>query len=441
MIRKTSLLFVLIFWLTGGAFAQDGGVKAVVGGYLIDGNGGEPIDDSVVLIEGNEITEVGTVDNVNIPDDAKRIDANGYTVMPGLNDAHVHTMIVGHGKYSEYFNRYYHENDQLYELMKVSASQLLDAGVTSARDLAAPLDEIISLREGIEKGEIEGPRMFVSGPFIQKTTGQVQSFFRLTVEGADDARAKAQRLVDAGVDLLKVAEASEMTQAEREAISEVADENDLPIAAHGYTPEALRAAVEMGASSIEHVNARPVPRYTEESVELMARNGVDAVVTSVVSKIYNITLNYPERLDNQRLESDLSASAYEDVRQSIEHPSRLGYFDQKKEINKWHDDKIRQLYDGGVRVTVGSDSGTPMNFHYESTWQEMKLLVEYGIPPMRVISAATRYPAELYGVGDKLGTVEPGKLADIIVVDGNPLSNMESLSNVVHVIKGGKIYR
>jgi imidazolonepropionase-like amidohydrolase len=99
------------------------------------------------------------------------------------------------------------------------------------------------------------------------------------------------------------------------------------------------------------------------------------------------------------------------------------------------------LWEGGVRILVGTDSGTPMNFHYESTWQEMDLLVRYGMPPMKVISAATRLPAQLYGLGNELGTIEPGRLADIIVVAGNPLRDMSALSNVIHVIKGGVQYR
>lgn len=421
-----------------GAAAPRAATLAIVGGTLIDGNEGSPVQNAVVLVTGDRITHVGTIHDTEIPSGAEVIDADGRTVMPGLHDAHVHVMLVGHGEYDEYFPRY---GDRLRELMPIATRELLMAGVTSARDLGAPLDDILWLKNEIEEGRLPGPRMFVSGPFLQKTTGPTQALFRWTVDGEEDARAKTRRLAEAGVDLIKVIQADRLTPAERRAISEEARRAGLHIAAHGYDAEELRAAVEMGAATIEHVNARPLPFYDEESVRLMAAHGVASCFTSVVSRIYNITMEYPERLDDRRLREDLPPAVYEDVRASIEHPERLGYFDQKKAINPWHAQKFRQLWDGGVTILVGTDSGTPMNFHYESTWQEMDLLVRYGMPPLKVISAATRLPARLYGLGDELGTVEPGRLADIIVVDGNPLRDMSALRNVVHVIKGGVRYK
>lgn len=421
-----------------GAATPRAATLAIVGGTLIDGNEGPPVQNAVVLVTGDRITHVGTIHDTEIPAGAEVIDADGRTVMPGLHDAHVHVMLVGHGEYDEYFPRY---GDRLRELMPIATRELLMAGVTSARDLGAPLDDILWLKNEIEEGRLPGPRMFVSGPFLQKTTGPTQALFRWTVDGEEDARAKTRQLIEAGVDLIKVIQADRLTPAERRAISEEARRAGLHIAAHGYDAEELRAAVEMGAATIEHVNARPLPFYDEESVRLMAANGVASCFTSVVSRIYNITMEYPERLDDPRLREDLPPAVYEDVRGSIEHPERLGYFDQKKAINPWHAQKFRQLWDGGVTILVGTDSGTPMNFHYESTWQEMDLLVRYGMPPLKVISAATRLPARLYGLGDELGTVEPGRLADIIVVDGNPLRDMSALRNVVHVIKGGVRYK
>jgi len=411
---------------------------AIVGGHLIDGTEAPPLRDAVVLVEGDRIVAVGTEAEIDVPAGARIVDANGYTVMPGLHDAHVHLMIVGHGVYDEFFPRY---EDRLDEMMAISARQLLDAGVTSARDLGAPLEESLWIKEQVESGAIDGPRLFVSGPFLQKSTGPIQAIFRWTVEGEDDARAKVRQLAEAGVDVVKVIQADELTPEERRGIREESEAAGLHITAHGYDAEELAAAIETGARTIEHVNGRPLPRYDEASVELMAEAGVFSVFTSLVNRIYDITMEYPERLDDQRLVADLPEDVYMDVRASIDHPSTLGYFTQKREIGRWHDDKLRQLYDGGVRILVGTDSGTPMNFHYESTWQEMALLVEYGMPPMKVISAATSVPPRLYGLEDELGTIEPGKLADIIVVDGNPLSDMRALEHVVHVMKGGVLHR
>lgn len=420
------------------------GKLAIVGGFLIDGNGGVPIVNSVVLVENDRVVHVGTVSDTKIPADAKVIDARGLTVSPGLNDAHVHTMIVGHGIYDQYFPKY---GKRYKEIMPISARQLLMAGVTSARDLGAPLDDILWLKKEIESGRIVGPRMFVSGPFLQhslpvatgNSTGydsSVQDDFRWTVRGADEARAKTRQLIDAGVDLIKVIQISELTKDERAAIAAEARRGGLHIAVHASSTEEVRAAAEMRAGSIEHVGGGSKPLLDEESVRLIVETGIAYSPTSVVSKIYNITEAFPARLDNVRLQRDLPNDVYQDVRQSTAFFSRLNYF-AGRASNRHHAAKIKQLHDAGARILVGTDSGTPMNFHYESTWQEMDLLVQYGLPPMAVIQGATKWPALLYGKGQVLGTIEPGRFADIIVVDGNPLVRMSAYKDVVHVIKGG----
>lgn len=447
MHRRSIGSLVIILGLALSLPAAQATDLAIVGGVLLDGNEGTPIQDSVVLIEGNRISRVGTVADTEIPTGAKVINANGYTVLPGLNDAHVHLMIVGHGIYDEYFPRY---KDRLRDLMAISAKQLLMHGVTSARDLGAPLEDIMWVKREVESGRIPGPRLFVSGPFLQKTLPaargtsydySVQSIFRWTVDGPEDARAKTRTLIDAGVDLIKVIQVGQLSSAERAAIREEAQKANMHIAAHGGFLEDIKACVELGVNSIEHMGGGSKPLFDEETVRVMAENRIVYSPTSIVSKIYDITRDYPERLDNQELKQLLPAEIYEDVRDSLKFFSRLNYFSGAKDNNRNHAAKIRQLYQGGVRIVVGTDSGTPMNFHSDSTWQEMDLLVRYGMPPMKVISAATRLPALLYRQARDLGTIEPGKLADIIVVDGNPLRHMSALKNVVHVIKDGKQYK
>ncbi|HUG42463.1 MAG TPA: amidohydrolase family protein [Longimicrobiales bacterium] len=449
--RSRGFLYGLMAVVLAGVPAGVAGQErlAIVGGYLIDGTEGVPVEDAVVLVEGDRITHVGTVTDTEIPRDARVIDANGYTIMPGLSDAHVHTMIVGHGVYDEYFPKY---ESRFREIMPISSRELLMAGVTSARDLGAPLSDIVWLKGEIEAGRVIGPRLFISGPFLQHSLpggrgtsydSSIQDSFRWTVNGERDARRKTRQLIDAGVDLIKVIQIAALSPAERAAIVDEARKAGKHIAVHASTVEEVRVAAEMGAGSIEHMGGRPFSLYPEESVELMASNGIMASVTSVVSRIYDITTEWPERLDSPQLREDLPADVYADVRRSLEFFSRLNYFSGAKNSNAHHAQKVRQLYENGVQLVVGTDSGTPMNFHFESTWQEMALFVDYGIPPMKVISMATRVPALLYGVYRDLGTIEPGKLADIIVVDGNPLRDMSVLrqSNVVHVIKGGVLYK
>jgi imidazolonepropionase-like amidohydrolase len=435
----TAILLLFIGATVGAQIpAQPGGDQpdlALVGAFLIDGTQGPPLPNSVVLVQGERIIHVGTTVNTPVPAGVEVVDLRGYTLMPGLNDAHVHLMIVGHGVYGEWFEEY---RPRFRELMAISARQLLEAGVTTARDLGAPLDDILWLRNQINAGSIPGPRLFVSGPFLQKTTGPSQAFFRWTVDGPEDAAQKARQLIEAGVDLLKVIQVDQLSPDEREAIAAEARRAGMHIAAHGYTSAELRAAVEMGAHSIEHVNARPLPLYPESDLRLMSQHGVVAVPSSIVSQVYHRTEAFPARLDHPRLRSDFPQDVHAAILASLENPSRLGYFTDKREVSGFHAAKIRQMREAGVRILVGTDSGTPMNFHYESAWQEMELLVEYGLPPMEVIAGATHWPALLYGRGDDLGTIEPGKLADLLVVDGNPLEHMRALRDVVHVFKGGQ---
>ena len=450
--RSRLLLAAVVVALNGtpeALSAQSSNRLAIVGGMLIDGHEGVPIQNSVVLVEGDRIVHVGTVSDTEVPAEARVIDANGLTVMPGLNEAHAHLIVVGHGFYDEYFPRYM---DRWREIIEISARQLLLAGVTTARDLGAPLEDAIWVRDEINAGRMVGPRLFVSGPFLQKSlpvplgTGydyRTQAFVRWTVDGPEDAARKARQLIDAGVDVIKVIQLGQLTREERLAIADEAHRAGLHMAVHAGSVEEVRAAAEMGVGSIEHMGGGRNPLYPEESLRLIAENGIVASVTSLVSRIYDISAEYPERLDNPQLKSDLPSDIYEDVRGSLDQFSRLNYFSGAKEANRHHGAKVRQLYENGVRLVIGTDSGTPMNFHYESTWQEMDLFVRYGIPPMKVISMATRYPALLYGEFDDLGTIEPGKLADIIVVNGNPLRNMSALqqNNVIYVIKGGIRYK
>lgn len=434
----TVMLITLMLGATNSLSGPAPGVPepdlALVGAFLIDGTQGPPLHDAVVLVAGDRIVEVGTVRDTSVPEGIREVDLRGYTLMPGLNDAHVHLMLLGHGIYSEWFTEY---PNRLRELMPISARQLLEAGVTSARDLGAPLDDILWLRDEINAGRLPGPRLLVSGPFLQETTGPTQALFRWTVDGPNDAAEKTRALIDAGVDLIKVVQVDRLTPEERDAISAEARKAGLHISAHGYTASELSAAVDLGAASIEHVNARPHPWYEDESVQLMAEHGIVAVPSSIVSQIYHETEDFPARLQHPRLRKDLPHDVYEAIRASLADPSGLSYFTEKREISGFHAQKVRQLHEGGVRIVVGTDSGTPMNFHYESMWKEMALMVEYGIPPLEVIAGATHWPALLYGRGGDLGTVEPGKLADLLVVDGNPLSNMRVLRDVVHVFKGG----
>src|SRR5262245_41343250 len=205
-------LFTLL--LTGPA--QAAAVKALVGGRLIDGYGGPPLENSVILVEGDRIKAVGRVGEVPIPEGAEVISTEGMSVLPGLWDMHVHLMIVGHGDYAHWDKTY----PPLFrsQIMPAAAKQLLMAGVTSARDLGAPLEDILAVRGAIKKGEIPGPTLYVSGPFIQHEPYPGTEQFRWGIKGEADARAKVKRLADAGVDVIKLIDQDQMAMDEVRAV-------------------------------------------------------------------------------------------------------------------------------------------------------------------------------------------------------------------------------
>jgi len=149
---------------------------------------------------------------------------------------------------------------------------------------------------------------------------------------------------------------------------------------------------------------------------------------------------FPERLDDPRLKADLPPDVYQDVRRSLENPQRLAYFQLVRRRVPTLANKFAQLRSTGVTLITGTDSGIPMNFHFDSTWRELDTFVRLGVDPMDAIRAATFWPAKLLK-RDDLGTIAPGKLADVIVVDGDPLRSMESLRHVVHVLKDGVVYK
>ena len=190
-----NIFFALLICTT--SFAQQNNIKALVGGTLIDGYGSTPIKNSVIIIEGEKIRAVGTIETLMIPKNAEVISTEGMTVLPGLWDMHVHTMINGHADY-DYWDKTY---PPLLEdvIMPASAEQLLMAGVTSARDLGGPLKESISVRDRINNGEIPGATLYVSGPFIEKKPYPGTEAFRWGINGVTDAQNKIKTLAKSPV--------------------------------------------------------------------------------------------------------------------------------------------------------------------------------------------------------------------------------------------------
>jgi imidazolonepropionase-like amidohydrolase len=422
-------------------------IKALVGGTLIDGNGSHTIRNSVILIEGERITAVGDVGSVAVPDGAELISTEGMSVLPGLWDTHVHLMINGHADYEHWDKTY----PPLFRsvIMPSSARQLLLAGVTSARDLGGPLEDSLAVRDAINNGEIPGPTMYVSGPFIQKEAYPGTELFRWGVDGAEDARAKVGRLAEAGVDLIKLIDQDEMTQEEVDAVVDEAHRHGLSVAAHAHRPEEIRRGLRAGVDCFEHTGLATAPRYPDDVLRMIQERAAKMNLgplfwVPTVEGLFNYEYvrDYREMLDDPSWRVGLPREIVEDIRASIEHPDQLGYFQITPDRRPTLGAKFEQLKESGVKLLIGTDSGIPMKFHSQSTWNELDIWVrEMGVEPMEAIRSATYWPSVLMGVESEVGTISPGKYADIIAVRGDVLRYINLLQSVDIVIKRGERYK
>ena len=442
--KKINLLCILVFAFLA-TYSQN--LKALVGGTLIDGYGGIPIKNSVIIIDGEKIIEVGTQGTVLIPANAEIISTEGMSVLPGLWDMHVHLMINGHSDYT-YWDKTY---PPLFEnvIMPASAHQLLMAGITSARDLGAPLKESLAVRDAINSGQIPGPTMYMSGPFIQHKPYPGTEDFRWGVSGEKDARAKIKKLAEAGVDCIKLIDQDQMTMAEIKAVVDEAHKHNLTVVAHSHRPEEIRRGLIAGVDNFEHTGLSSAPEYPEDVMAMIKERTAQMNLgplfwTPTVEGLYNYEYlrDNPEELDNDSWYLDLPDSVIADIKASIQQPGQLSYFQITPTRRPTLERKVNQLKDAGVVLLIGTDSGIPMKFHSQSTWHELDVWVnEFGFDPIYTLKAATYWPSVVMGVDDEVGTVSKGKYADIIAVKGDVLRHISILQDVDIVIKHGKRYK
>lgn len=445
--RFSQLIFATLLFLTASAHAQSG--TALVGGRLIDGFGHAPIQNSVILIDGDTITQVGTVDTLPVPDNYEIISTEGMDVLPGLWESHAHLMLSGHADYPHWQATYL---DRLAdEIMPATASHLLLAGVTSARDLGAPLAASKSVKERIDSGDIPGPRLFMSGPFLQYEVAEWQTAYRWPVTSVGDARRKVAALDAAGMVIVKLIDQDKLPRAVAKAIVEEAHKRGMKVVGHSHRPNEIRVGLEIGVDNFEHTGLTTAPEYPADIMEaLKERTATGRVAggplywTPTVEGLWNFdrTVANPEKLDTDCWERGLKPDTIADIRASIAEPGQLGYTRLTPLRKPTLKRKIAQLREAGVVFLVGTDSGIPMKFHCQSTWNEMDVLVRVmGLPVMDVIRAAVYWPAVMMGVEDELGTVSAGKKADIIAVDGDVLEYVNLLQHVDFVMKGGIVYK
>lgn len=418
--------------------------KALVGGTLVDGTLREPIRDSVVLIEGERIKAVGTVDSLPVPEGAEVISTEGMTVLPGLWDMHVHLMIDGHADYAHWDKTYPAQFREV--IMPASAKQLLRAGVTGARDLGGPLEDSLAVRDAIARGEIPGPTLFVSGPFIQKEPYPGTEAFRWGVDSPADARAKVRRLAEAGVDVIKLIDQDQMSEAEVRAVVEEAHRHGLPVVAHAHRPEEIRKGLAAGVDAFEHTGLSAAPEYPPDIIAALRERTANMAAgplwwTPTIEGLWNFpyTVRHPEHIDRSEWHEGLTPEIVADIRASLAHPERIAYFQQTPQRWPTLRRKFEQLRESGVQMLIGTDSGIPMKFHSDSTWHELEVWVNHlGVPVIDALRAATYWPAVAMKREADYGTATEGKYADLIAVRGDALRHIALLQRVDIVIKHGQ---
>ena len=441
------LVFIVAMLVAAPAYSQD--KKALVGGTLYDGLGGAPIYDSVVLIEDDKIVDVGAEGVLAVPDDYEVISTEAMTVMPGLWEMHAHLMLNGHSNYPHWHHTY--PSRYASEIMPASAVQLLLAGVTTTRDLGAPLDASLEVKRKIENGDIPGPRLFVSGPFIQHEAYPGTENYRWGVSSPSDARAKVRRLADAGVDVIKLIDHDLMTRAEAQAVVDEAHKHGLKVVGHSHKPDEIRIGIEIGIDNFEHTGLTTAPEYPEDIMRMLKERTAKGRIaggplywTPTVEGLwsYEETRDNPEELDTDCWHRGLEPDTIADIKASIQHPHRLDYFQLTPKRKPTLKRKIAQLREAGVVMLIGTDSGIPMKFHCQSTWNEIDVWTRVmGIPFMETLQAATYWPSKMMGVENEWGTLQPDRYADVIAIKGDAAKYPALFQRVDFVMKGGVVYK
>lgn len=423
---------------------------ALVGGSLIDGTGNPPVRNSVVLIRNDRIEAVGTVESLPVPNGYETVSTEGMTVLPGLWDLHVHLMYAGHPDSRHWFDTYTPQFESV--IMPASAQQLLMAGVTATRDLAAPAQPILAVKRRIESGEIPGPRLYVAGPALTKG-GNPNAVQTVNVSGPADAKAKTSSLIDAGVDWIKVINADQLTPDEMRAIVDEAHARGRKVAVHAFSEAEIRQGLLAGADDFQHVRTQ-TPEYPADIVALIrdrVRNGPPLYWTVTVGGNGQLNADRlaanPEYLDDPGNFIGLPQSIVDDVRKGIavrrqSGARRGGPAQSQMEINAIVKRKVAQIRELGVQIVFGTDVGSWGEVTSQAAWMEADLWVhELGMDPMAVIRGMTLDAARMMDADGESGSIAAGKFADVIAVRGDPLTHIDVLRDPRIVIRHGRRVR
>lgn len=383
---------------------------------LIDGSGKAPVENAWFMVEDKKIVDIGQGDEHPAVDESQVVDLSGKTVMPGLINCHVHITME---PVADPFSILSNESDAQTALRSaVNLKKHLKAGTTFFRDLGAPNFIDLDLRDAVKKGMIQGPEFVAAGKCISMTGGHGWSIGK-EADGVDEVMKAAREQLKAGADLLKVMATGgvmtpgvepgspQLSMEEMRAAVVEAHKVGKKVATHAQGAEGIKNAVLAGVDSVEHGIF-----LTDEIIELMLERGTYLVPT----------LAAPYFIVKNGVEAGIPEYA---VRKS-------------ESVMESHMNSFKKAHKAGVKIAMGTDAGTPFNLHDKAPY-ELKLMAECGMTPMETIVASTKNAAELLGIDENYGTLEKGKFADFLVLDENPLDNLDTLFNINRVYKLGKL--
>jgi len=400
-------------------------IVAVKAARLIDGLGGAPISNAVVLIENDRISAVGA--GLSVPPGAQVIDLGGATVLPGFIDCHTHvTGQPGDNFYEDLFKR-----SPIDEAITahIYAKRTLEAGFTTIRDVGSEEFVDVALKKAINHGDIPGPRMLVAGLPLSATGGHGDlngyspylSFktFSGVADGIDAIRKLIRTDVRQGADVIKVLAtagvlseedsegAPQYSQEELDTVVQEANMWERRVAAHAHGAEGIKRAIRAGVNSVEHASF-----IDDEGIRLAKEKG-----TFLVMDIYN---------------DDYIMTEY----------ARRGYpqaiLEKEKRVGRTQRENFRKAWKAGAKMAFGTDAGV---YPHGDNARQFAKMVEWGMTPMEAITAATASAADLLGWSDRIGTLQKGRFADLVAVNGDPLADVTILQKVQFVMKGGVVYK
>jgi imidazolonepropionase-like amidohydrolase len=402
---------------------------------LIDGNGTSPQPDQAVLIDGERIVSVGNPLSMNLASEVQQVDLGGKTLLPGFIDCHVHILWNPdpRAKMPRATNiplrdkHYFKARSLLYGVQ--SARMTVEAGFTTIRDVAAPNDAIFALRDSLAAGEFVGPRLLATGACVTHIGGhgtESDSDMAIVADGAHEVLKAVRRQITAGADAIKIMGGT------RPALS--APFRGRP----GYSTEEMAPGVEEA-------------HRAGLKVAVHAHSSVVGIKDSIRANVDSIEHGAP--LDQEACDMMVERGTYLCPTLAV-NPASIQCIEQgiwtypgsEAQVYRMRDNSYKAVElarQTGVKFALGTDAAMPLVYHGDNAW-EFELMVEHGLSPMEAIIAGTRNAAENIGLLADLGTIEAGKLADLVVVNGDPLTDIRYLRDqkrIELVLKGGQIIK